>query len=67
MIKAGKCSYSAKNIDNASAGFVYKVNGKKSSEKQYNKYLEKMLGTKGLQMYRVTKANLNKLRWGDYV
>lgn len=62
LVKAGEAGYSAKNHDAPSAGFIYKVNGKKVSEKVYNKYLEKMQGTKGLRMYKTTKANLKKMR-----
>ena len=62
LVKAGVASYSAKNFDVPSAGFIYKVNGKKVSEKEYNRYLNKMQGTKGLRMYKATNVNLKKLR-----
>lgn len=62
LVKAGVANYSAKNFDNPSAGFIYKVNGKKVSEKVYNKYVKKMQGTKGLRMYKATNANLKKLK-----
>lgn len=38
------------------------VDDKKVPKKQYNKYLKKMSGTKGIRMYKETNANLNKLR-----
>lgn len=62
LVIAGTCSYVAKDFNDASAGYIYKVNGKKVKEKQYNKYLKKMEGTKELRMYKATDANLRKLR-----
>lgn len=62
LVKKGSCSYSAKDIINPSAGFIFKINGKKVSEKKYNKYLKNMRSAKKLRMYKATDANLGKMR-----